>query len=324
MATINADHPQRGMEHAFRSGFGDENIGIYDYLAKVRSGMPHPAVSAEFAQAAIGFRPDWVWLQLQEGNVIQADAIESIKRALPKCVVSHWTGDLRSSVSDYLASICRATHLTLISSVGQIPAFRAAGAREVRYCQIGLDWEEDVLGIPDWTPPFRIPDVVFCGNYYGHFPGAPEREGAVRALQGAGIDVGVFGVGWSPDIRVVGTCHVKQQHHVWKRAKICLNVNNFNSVERYYSDRQLIAMASGIPLVCKYVPGLEHEFTQGEHCLWYNTPDELVAHVRRLLGDPALRAKIGAAGRDKVTQGHTWADRIEEVLPTILEIANRL
>lgn len=323
-ATINADHPQLGMEDAFRAIYGAENVRVYDYLKRFRETNNKGIVNEEFARACAEFKPDWLWMQLQMTNVITPQTIEHIRGILPGCVISHWMGDLRSSVSPDLAALSCATDVTLISNAGQLDKFRELGAKVVEYCQIGLDWKEDVEGIPEWTPPFRVPPVVFCGNYYGStFPGSAQRIEGVKALRAAGIDVGVLGTGWPGDIPVIGQCHVKQQHHVWKRAVVAININNFNDVLRYYSDRQIIAMASGTPLVCAYIPGLEEEFQNDVHCLWFKTPQELVDHVKRLLADEALRTRIGEAGRAEVLRAHTWEARFREWGPRMEELQKK-
>jgi len=103
-----------------------------------------------------------------------------------------------------------------------------------------------------------------------------------------------------------------------------LNVNHFNDIQNYYSDRQLIAMASGKPLVCKYIPGLENEFENGKHCLWYYDEPELVKHVKSLLANPSLAARIGAAGKEEVLKNHTWEARVRDVLPDIERIRKSL
>lgn len=323
VSSLNWDHPQTGQIHAFRGIFGE--IAEYDYLEQRRRKVSDAHNNEALLRLATAFKPDWCWFQLQETGVIKAETLAKIKAALPKCVLSHWMGDMRTSVPPYLASISRETHLTLCSSVGQIPVFMAAGAKRALYSQIGLDINEDVLGIPNWNPPFRIPDVVFCGNFYGStFPGSPARLEAVSTLLQAGIDIGIVGGGWPRGYPVVGKCEVKQQTHVYRRAKVALSVNNFNNVELFYSDRHLIALASGTPLVSKYVPGLEKEFENGKHLLWYETSAQLVAAVRVLLSDEALRKKIGHNGRAEAIKNHTWNSRILALLPHIEEEAAKL
>jgi len=324
-SSINADHAQAGMRYAFRKIFGDGNFAEFDYLELKRQHHDEGEINRMLVDQARSFKPDWVWLQLQDTNVIQPHAIQEIRKALPKCVVTHWTGDCRPSVSAYLGSIGQSTHLTLVSSVGQLPLFRAAGAQEAAYLQIGLDYEEDVLGSTRWRPDFNIPDVVFCGGYYGGiFPGTKDRVEAIETVRNAGIPIGIVGRGWPGQFPVIGQCGVKDQHHVWKRARVCLSVNHFNDIELYYSDRQLISMASGTPVVCRYVPGLEKEFVHGKHCLWYRHPNELVTYVSALLKNPAEAAELGRCGKEEVVRNHTWEARYRKLLPTIERIAGTL
>jgi spore maturation protein CgeB len=144
---------------------------------------------------------------------------------------------------------------------------------------------------------------------------------AARRLRDEGFDFGVVGRNWPSDVPVVGECaRQQQQHHVWKRAKVALSINHFNQVELCYSVRQLVAMASGTPVVCHHVPGLEREFKQGVHCLWYRDGDEMVSQVRRLLADEALRRALGTAGREEVVAHHSWFARVLGIIPFVERI----
>lgn len=322
VAPLNYSHLQDGQYWAFGQVFGDE-VQHFDYMGMSRAGLSNHEITKRFVDTARLFQPDWIWLQVQGSDVIQPWGINEIKQQQPKCLVTHWMGDARTSVPHDLATMCQVTDATLISSVGQIPLYRNY-AKRVEYVQIGLDWHEDVLGEPPWTPPFRVPDVVFCGGFYGRTfeRGSQERLAAIRALVEAGIDVGVVGTGWPSDIPVVGECHVKQQHHVYKRAKVALSINHFNDIELYYSDRQLIAMASGTPVVCRYVPGLEREFKSyfdddGGDCIWWRKTEELVAWCRELIAKPDIARMIGIYGREEVIANHTWEARIRQLLPKV-------
>lgn len=326
VSNINYDHPQTGMNKAFEGFFGKENVTHYDYFQRARDtnyGME--LVNDEFLQAAVNSKPDWMWLQLQNTAIISAKTIQKVRDALPKCVITHWMGDCRHEVDDYLASICKVTDVTFTSSIGYLGLYLAAGATIAKYLQIGLDWDEDVLGLPAWDPPYPVPDVVFIGNHYGdRFPATSQREAAARALFEAGINVGVVGDGWGKKgVPIVGNCTVKQQHHVWKRAKVGISVNHYQNIEGYYSDRHLIAMASGTPLVCQYIPKLEEHFKNNEELAWFNNTDELRNIVKNLLENPSRRAEIGAAGRRKVIKDHTWFNRIQEVYCLIEDLARR-
>jgi len=318
VAPIMRNEPRIGIVQAFQGIFGLPNVSFHSIIGRFENGLSREEVGEEFYGKVLKMKPDWIWLQVHDNDILDPDVLERIKKALPYCVISHWMGDMRDGVGKNISAISRAAHLTLISSTGQIPLFESAGAQKVRYLQIGLDWQEDVLGLPSWKPTFQVPEVVFCGNHYGkNFPGTKDRAEVVSALQEAGIDVGVVGDGWPKGYPVAGRCATKQQMQVYRLAKVALSVNHFNDVELYYSDRQLVTMASGTPTVAKYIPGLEREFRNGEHCFWYNDLGEAVEIVKRLLSDEELRKKIGRQGRSEVIRSHSWFSRILEILPAI-------
>lgn len=306
-APINYDHRQEGQLHALRH-LGE--VVEFDFIALDRTGQD---ASEKFVAAVAEHQPDWCWLQLQDTDIIKADAIASARTISPETVFVTWTGDIRHEVSKYQTSICRVADLTLTSAGGHLPMFIAAGARDARYLQIGLDWHEDVLGEPEWVPPFRVPDVVFCGQHYGHTfdKGSAERVGALCALRAANIDVAVVGGFWPNNLKVVGACTVKQQLHVYRRAKVALSVSHFNDVERYHSDRFLIALASGTPVVAKRFPGWHWDFR--DCALFYDNHDQLVSLVEQLLADEELRRQLGARGRAEAIARHTWTSRMLEV-----------
>jgi glycosyl transferase family 1 len=320
--TINYDHPQWGMQHAFSSLFEHTD---FDYLALQRASTSIDDIGRRFVEMACSFKPDWIWGQYQNTAVIQADVLSEIRRQLPQCVLTSWMGDCRATVSDYLASICKVTHASFIAAAGQRNLFQAAGAEEVHYVQCGIDWHEDFLEAMAYTPPFRVPQVVMIGNHYGpSFPGTPDRERAMRALRDAGFDMGVVGMGWPGDIPTAGQCHVKEQIGVWKRARVGVSISHFNDIPLYYSDRQLISMLSGTPIVCRRVPQLEEEFEDGVQCLFFDDPDELVENVQWLLKNPVEAKRIGEAGRAEVLRSHTWFARIFQLLPIIERLQRRL
>ena len=342
---LNYSHRQEGQIQAFEQIFGYRNTRtMFDYMQMQRRGLSPHAITEEFVRYVLTDEPvDWIWMQLQDSNVIQPWGIQKIKEARPETFITHWMGDLRTEVSEYLQAICKITDATLISNAGQFKMYIDAGARRVEYVQIGLDWDSDVLGLtwnhwidPNingmgmkqlrWEPPFRVPEVVFIGGYYEHFPGHKLRVDVIRRLMKEGVDVGVVSEsGWPSDIPVVGSCHVKAQNAVYRRAKVALSINNFNDVNGYFSDRQIIAMASGTPVVCCRVPGLTRDFIAGGDCMMFHEHDglggdgldEMAGHVKALLGDTDLRRRIGRSGRYRVMTDHSWYQRILELLPRI-------
>jgi len=318
MATINADHAQLGMIHAFNSLFGREHVQHYDYFQRMREGCSKEFINWQFADDAIRFKPDWIWLQLQNSDIITAETISKLEKEIQNAVIAHWCGDVRSEVSPYFASICKATHLTLVANKGFIPKYVEAGAREVIYVPHGLDWDEDVLGVPFWEPPFPIPDVVYCGNNYGDaIVGSEVRQAAIRYLHDAGINIGVVGNGWlETGLRVLGQCKVKQQVHIYERAKVVLSVNHFPDLAGYHGDRTITAMA--------YFPEIEKEFVDGEDLLVFRNHDELIEKTLTLLSHDRLRRELGIKGRAAAIKNHTWFSRIFGILPRVQQVWSKL
>ncbi len=327
MTTINYDHPQAGMIHAFEGLFGKENVCHFDFLDLTRRtnwGVEH--VNEEFVKLALTCKPDWIFLQLQNTGVITPESIDKIREALPGTVLTHWSGDVRDKVGSYFAGVCKATHLTLAANVGHLKRYEEAGARETLYVAHGIDWNEDVQGEPAWEPPFQVPDVVYCGNHYGdRVMGTPVREAAIRALVEAKIPVGIVGSGWeNTGLPVLGSCQVKQQIHVYRKAKVVLSVNHFPDLEGYHGDRTITAMASGTPVITRYFPLIEREFSEGVNVMVFRSEQELVEKTRQLLDDEGLRRALGAAGRREILLHHTWLSRILQVLPRVEEISASL
>lgn len=319
VAPLNYSHRQRGQVEAFQMEFGADNVLELDWYGAHRQGKN---ASALLASAAASFKPDWIWIQAQGSDGLDPVRVRQIRGDLPGCFITHWMGDCRASVPERLAHMCQATHATLLSNMGQHEMYRRAGAKRVHYVQIGLD-PEDIPGveITDF-PSFRVPPVVFCGGHYGtdqFHEGTQLRLRAIRELVKHGIDVGVVGRGWPSDIPVVGECHVKQQVNVYQKAKVALSINHFNNIARYYSDRQLIAMASGTTVVAKYIPELEMEFDHGKHCMMWHELGDLVTMTTNLLGNDALRREIGLRGRLEVERHHTWGNRIRDLRPVVEE-----
>lgn len=327
---LNYDHFQHGMVDGFRQVFGGDNVAVFDYMcAAARSLGPVSRtiteVNNDFIEYVSQRKPDFVFMQLQETGVMQPATITHARSLSPKTVFVHWTGDYRPVISPYVQAICMVTDMTFASSVGQLKDFTMAGAADVNYLQIGIDWESDVLGIPAWVPPFPVPEIVFCGNHYPDGPwayGTAQRLADIRALKREGYDIGVVGRGWPDDIPVIGECTVKQQHHVYTRAKVVLSVSHENEVDRYYSDRLLIAMASGTATIARRFPGLDGDFPDGVLPA-YETETELFELVADMRAVEQWRQVVGLSQRAFVRSEASWFSRIvNQLLPMVEEYIN--
>jgi glycosyltransferase involved in cell wall biosynthesis len=73
------------------------------------------------------------------------------------------------------------------------------------------------------------------------------------------------------------------------------------------------ALAAARPVVATSVGAEGIDVRDGEHLLIADTPEDFAAAVRRLLDDPGLAARIGAAGRRRVRERYDWELVVERL-----------
>ncbi len=84
-------------------------------------------------------------------------------------------------------------------------------------------------------------------------------------------------------------------------------------------NKVLEAMACGTPVVATPQAVSALAVADGEQALVADGPGAFAAAVLRLLGDPALRTRIGQAGRRYVEQHHDWRSIVERLEPVYEE-----
>ena len=87
----------------------------------------------------------------------------------------------------------------------------------------------------------------------------------------------------------------------------------------------LEAMATGIPVIATRVEGVEETITDGVDGLLVppEDSDELALAIVRLLEDPELRKKIGAAARARVLQHYTTEAMCRKYYELMLGLLNK-
>ncbi len=78
------------------------------------------------------------------------------------------------------------------------------------------------------------------------------------------------------------------------------------SIARGTQNKLLESMAMGVPVLCSPLAARGVDVVPGEHLLVAHDAAEYADAVSELLGDPARRAALGAAGRERVLSHHTW------------------
>lgn len=264
------------------------------------------------------FVPDVTFMQLQGAGIIDTETAQQI----PGFRIN-WTGDVRQPLPDWYIELGRVIDLTLFTNTADVDRMRAEGLN-ADYLQIGFDpkvYDNGSWGDDDGTQwyPAKTTDIVFMGNHYGSlYPNSKLRYDMAHHLHRTyGERFKLYGGSW--DIPADYVQHnTKKECEIYQRAKIAINCSHFD-LGRYSSDRIHSIMASGTFCLTKYYPGIEEEFTPGEHVGVWHDLDELMSLTDFFLKLDNTREGIAAKGYELVHSRDTWAKRIEQ-LKTMLPI----
>jgi glycosyltransferase involved in cell wall biosynthesis len=211
-------------------------------------------------------------------------------------VVQLWGTDveLARRVPALARAVLRRARLAICPSNALADAARSLGAREVRMIPSGVD-----------VPPFvreeaDPPEVLFAGRL------SPEK-GILELVEAAnGMNLVVAGDGPLRE-RVPGARGFVPHHALgplYERAAVVACPSHREGFGVVCAE----AMAYGKPVVASGVGGLLDLVVDGETGLLVPPRDvgALRAALERLLGDRALRRRLGEAGRERIRRHFAW------------------
>ena len=117
--------------------------------------------------------------------------------------------------------------------------------------------------------------------------------------------------------RSVGWCSLADLPRHYREADICLVPT---IAQDSLSRTSVEAMASGIPVVASRIGGLPYTVTDSVTGLLFEPGDpvDLARQIAPLLDDPALRRRMGLAGRQRFEDDFVWEDVIERYFRPLL------
>lgn len=206
----------------------------------------------------------------------------------------------------------------------------ASYRQEFRYMTIS-GWNAErlgELGIPDVTlvPPGidletfrpldgveRRDDMVLALGRTNPLKNFPLTVDALRSLGPAGPELVLFGI--EPDVAPEGRVRYVERpsdgavNALFNDCTVFLQTSSHEG----FCLPPLEAMATGAAVVCTDAHGNRDFCVEGENCLIPEPTSESVSGaVRRLLEDPALRARLGARGIETAAE-YAWERRIDEL-----------
>ncbi len=172
-------------------------------------------------------------------------------------------------------------------------------------------------------------DVVFVGsrirsrNPLSHFYWvAQKRVEFVRGFtKRYGLRFGLFGNGWNRNPAWQGPIPYATQHEASRRSAVVLG-GMPNAYHDYYtSDRPFIAIASGVPLVDFWVPGVDRILEPSRDWWLARSQRETFRLCDRLLEMPSgERIHLGEDARKQVLAHHTQYHRCKEMVEIVRSI----
>lgn len=252
-----------------------------------------------------------------------------IKRAKDLCpkmkVVMHYT-DQREGISDDVGKYIGLIDLLLVTNQDKEDhqKYLDAGIPVVRTFYDGIDPEEY------WPLP-TVPshDVFFGGNnHYSlyetirksgreapkvlDFPRGKFRHDFLTAVN-KHFDLLIRGrLGWDDlKFNVKAMRFHPRYLTALREAKIVIGTA---VAPRYklYMRRMWRGIASGRMLLMEYVPGMEEDFENHEHLVWFRTIDEGIDLIRYYLDNDVERERIAKSGYDLILEKHTCEHRLFE------------
>ena len=139
-------------------------------------------------------------------------------------------------------------------------------------------------------------DVVLIGNAYAN------RVDLINTLNNMGVKT-YFRLG-------IGKGDVRP---ILNQSVIGLNWSSLDDL----TARVWETMATGIIPVINRVTDLQHFFREGEHYLGFQTKEEAIAQIMKVLANPGQYADIGMRARALVRDEHLWDHRVNTLLDII-------
>jgi hypothetical protein len=277
-------------------------------LGKVRKlGKNFGNEKNKFVRKIIELQPDVFFFMKDEH--ISPKMIQAIRKRSPKTKIIMWYGDQRGyRVPSLLQKRAGLLDALLITNDDpkQRKIYRQKVCKQICTFYHSFDPQE----FQEW--PWTITHDVFFGgsNFRGEkFPLSPFRRQFINSVKN-NFSLVVHGGGWSfpTEKWLMRPDYAK---HL-RKAFINLGINHYN-IFRYYNRRLFECVASGRLHITHYIPGMEHNFRNHEHLVWFKTADEGIKQIRYYMQHSKIREKVAATGRQFMLERHSWAQRVKQL-----------
>jgi hypothetical protein len=197
------------------------------------------------------WRPDYVHAQFSDK--LHPEWVVEMKRKYP-AIWTQWAGDARREPIPLVVAFGKVVDATLLASgEGQKELYEQATGKPVFW------WQHAVA---DWqiVTPSEQSGLTMVANHYDTREFDTERWDTAERFSREFPDFRAYGSGWDTRVNWQGAVSWAEQTNIYRSSLITLGPNVLNDIRWYFSDRPLIAMATGVPHLWRYIPGLEELF----------------------------------------------------------------
>jgi spore maturation protein CgeB len=262
-------------------------------------------------------RPDYVFLHIQDGDVVTIDTIKNISQ---KAKVINWTGDVRHPIPEHYLLIGREIFLTLFSNLSDVETARAKGIN-ADFLQVGFD---DTKFTPAGPVNKNYQPILFLGSDYTNsinFPLSKLRLEMVNVLKKEfGQYFGIYGTGWKEANGIITS--YEEEAIAYRSCKIAINLSHF-SYKKYSSDRLFRILGSGTFCLTHHYPLIEEDFADGRHLVVWRDFYQLIDQIYFYLNHEEDRNEIALRGCAKAHYKFTWHNFSENLLTLIQKHNNK-
>ena len=137
----------------------------------------------------------------------------------------------------------------------------------------------------------------------------------LKIKQHFGADFGLFGSGYPAQFgQIHATSGHAESNEIYNQSQCVVSISNYNDLENYFSDRLLMSLGSGKPVISYRFPGCYSYFTHGSDILIANNVQEIIQCIDYCVANPEKAREIGVNGQRKVLSEHTYRSRVIELL----------
>jgi spore maturation protein CgeB len=230
-------------------------------------------------------------------------------------------------VPETIGALFRVVDVFMTSAAGMLPKYCALAPTPSYWVFEGVY----LPAFPAVMPPAAqwatyASDVAFIGNVF--HPPVPDPELALRRYEllrqvSQRCRLKVWGPQGDAGTRARWDCaapliqwpaYHEELVKICRATKVVLGINTVNTVERYFSNRTYLTLASGGFHLTHYVPGLETMFQNHRHLVWFRDDGECLDLLDHYLRREDARQEIARAGRQWTRHRYGMRRQVGKIL----------